>query len=167
MEQKLYHALLPENNDHYVPLEEILNNGISYLTKSNLRYGNGGKVKQDITNKLKPVDLPMWVDFDKAIGVDLNNRFSTSVCFPVFTDKILLFDGEISSLIYDQAFYDDNKYTFEEALDFDTGEDIEHWIDKYWKSMVSLGQYIENKPFEKPEVLIFESVPKEIIQVCK
>jgi hypothetical protein len=56
---------------------------------------------------------------------------------------------------------------FEEALDFDTGKSIEHWVAKYWESMMTLEEYLEKRPYEKPEISIFESVPKEIIQVCE
>jgi hypothetical protein len=161
----LYHAFLPVNHEHYVSLEEIMSNGITCFTKSNNRYGNGGKVKYEITERFRPEKTPNWVDFKKGIGVDIHNRFSKSFCFPLFTDKILVFDGEISLLIYDQAFYADNKFTFEEALDFDTGESIEYWIMEYWNSMMTLEEYLNKVPYQKPEILVFDSIPKEIIKV--
>ncbi|EGG35827.1 hypothetical protein HMPREF9412_0090 [Paenibacillus sp. HGF5] len=85
----------------------------------------------------------------------------------MFTDRILVFDGDISLSIYDQAFYEDLKDTDEEALNFDTGESIEHWINLYWGSLMTLEEYNETKPYSKPEVLVFDSIPKEIIQVCE
>jgi hypothetical protein len=163
----LYHVILPENHEHHVSVDEVMRDGISYYTKSNNWYGNGGEVKVKITNQLKPAGIPLWVDFKKALGVNITLHIPKSFCFPVFTDKILVFDGDISMSIYDQAFYDDNKYTFEEVLDFDTGESIEHWIQLYWDSMMTLEEYIAKKPYSKPEVLVFESVPKEIIKVCE
>ncbi|REK77768.1 phosphoribosylamine--glycine ligase [Paenibacillus paeoniae] len=69
--------------------------------------------------------------------------------------------------IYDQAFYEDLKYTDEEALDFDTGESIEHWVRLYWDSLMTLDEYEAKKPYSKPQVLVFEPVPKEIIQICE
>lgn len=163
----LYHAYLPENHEHHVSLEEVMSGGIKYSTKSNNRYSNGGRVKFEITELLKPSNTPDWLNFKEAIGVDITNRFSKSFCFPIFTDKILVFCGNISLSIYDQAFYEDFKDFDEEALNFDTGETIEYWIKLYWKSMMTLEDYMEKKPYSKPEVLIFESVPKEIIQVCE
>lgn len=163
----MYHAYLPENHEYHVSLEEVMIGGIKYSTKSNNRYSNGGRVKFEITELLRPSNTPDWLNFKEAIGVDMTNRFSKSFGFPIFTDKILVFDGDISLSIYDQAFYEDLKDFDEEALNFDTGETIEYWIKLYWNSMKTLEDYLIKKPYPKPEVLIFESVPKEIIQVCE
>lgn len=165
MEKFLYHILLPENHQCYVSVEEIKENGIDAATKSNNWYTCGGKVNLVITNNLKPFGVPNWVDFSKAIITDTIQIHTESFYFPVFTDKILVFNGEISSLIYDQAFYDDNKYMFEEASGFDTGKNIDQLIKEYWYSMNTLEKYILNKPYGKPEIIIFEPIPKEIIQV--
>ncbi|MHC8520815.1 phosphoribosylamine--glycine ligase [Rossellomorea sp. H39__3] len=78
-----------------------------------------------------------------------------------------MFDGDLSLSIYDQAFYEDFKDFDEEALNFDTGETIEFWINLYWKSVMPLEDYLITKPYSKPEVLVFESVPKEMIRVCE
>lgn len=163
----LYHACLPEDHEHYVSKEEIMSGGIKYTTKSNDRYSNGGKVKFDVTECFRPLNTPIWVNFKEAIGVDIDNRFLKSYCFPVFSNQILVFDGEISLSIYDQAFYEDLKDTDEEALDFDTGESLEHWVKLYWDSLMTLDEYKAKKPYPKPEVLVFEPVPKEIIQLCE
>ncbi|NWL90474.1 DNA polymerase III [Paenibacillus sp. 79R4] len=163
----LYHAYLPENHAHFVSEEQVMQEGIQFFTKSNNRYSNGGRVKFEKTESLKPFNTPDWVNFKEAIGVDISNRFSKSFCFPVFTNKILIFDGDISISIYDQAFYDDFKDFDEEALNFDTGESIEHWIRLYWDSMMTLQAYLLKRPYPKPEVLVFESIPKEIIRVCE
>ena len=165
--QLLYHAYLPEDHQHFVSKEQVVQNGIQSTTKSNHRYGNGGRVKMEITDCLRPSHIPAWVDFREAIGVDLTNRFSRSFCFPVFTDKILVFDGDISLSIYDQAFYEDLKDFDEETLNFDTGENIEHWIALYWESMMTLNEYFSQKPYRKPEVLVFDPIPKELINICE
>ncbi|GAC43527.1 hypothetical protein [Paenibacillus popilliae] len=162
----LYHAILPDIHEHHVSVNEVMREGISFQTKSNNWYGNGGEVKNSITNMLKPSGTPLWIDFKKALGVNLTPHKPQSFCFPIFTDKIRVFDGDISLSIYDQAFYEDLKDFDEEALNFDTGESVEHWIIQYWNSMVTLEEYLVQKPYPKPEVLVFESVPKEIIQVC-
>ncbi len=144
----LYHAYLTENHEHYVSSEEVMSGGIKYSTKSNNRYSNGGRVKFEITELLRPSNTPDWLHFKEAIGVDISNRFSKSFCFPIFTDKILVFDGDISLSIYDQAFYEDFKDFDEEALNFDTGETIEYWIKLYWKSMKTLDEYLIEKPIQ-------------------
>ncbi|MEK3933817.1 DNA polymerase III [Sporosarcina sp. FSL W7-1349] len=165
--QLLYHAYLPDDHQHFVYKEQVILDGIHCTTGSNHRYSNGGKVKMEITESLRPSHIPAWVDFREAIGVDLINRFTRSFCFPLFTDKILVFDGDISLSIYDQAFYEDVKDFDEEALNFDTGENIEHWIALYWKSMMTLNEYLLQKPYMKPEVLVFEPVPTELINICE
>lgn len=163
----LYHASLPENHEYSVSLEEVMRSGIKHSTKSNNRYSNGGKVKFEITERLRPSNTPGWLNFKEAIGADLTKRFSESFCFPIFTDEILVFNGDISLSIYDQAFYEDCKDFDEEALNFNTGETIEYWITLYWNSMVTLEDYLIKKPYSKPEVLIFKPVPKEIIRICE
>lgn len=165
--QLLYHACLPENHEYHVPLTQMMNEGITSLAKSNYWYSNGGKIKKTITDKLRPIYTPEWLDFNNAIGVSIEKTVSKSLCFPVFTDKMRVFNSEVSMLIYDQAFYDDNQYTFEEALDFDTGEAIDDLIKKYWESMLTLEDYLKKLPYQKPEILLFQSVPSNLIQVCE
>ncbi|MCY9697919.1 DNA polymerase III [Paenibacillus alginolyticus] len=165
--QLLYHACLPENHEYHVPLTQIMEEGITPSTKSNYWYSNGGKVKKNIADKLRPTNAPDWLDFNSAIGVNIEKTVSKALCFPVFTDKIMVFDSEVSMLIYDQAFYDDNQYTFEEALDFDTGEAIEDLIQKYWERMMTLEDYLKEIPYKKPEILLFQLVPSNLIQVSE
>ncbi|MGD6977749.1 DNA polymerase III [Bacillus pumilus] len=167
MSDLLYHAYFPESHEFHVSQQEVMNSGIKYSTKSNHRYSNGGRVKLEITENLRPSNIPKWINFKEAIGADIINRFTESFCFPIFTDKILVFDSEISLSIYDQAFYEDMKEFDEEALNFDTGETIEYWIEQYWKSMIPLKDYLSKRPYQKPEVLIFEPVPKEVISFCE
>lgn len=165
MKELLYHVLLPKNHECYISVEEVRKNGINYNTRSNNWYTCGGKVNLEKTNDLKPFGVPNWVDFSKAIMTDMIQNHIESFYFPVFTDKILVFNSEISKLIYDQAFYDDNKYTFEETHRFDTGKNIDWLIREYWLSMTTLEEYLLNNPYDEPELIIFEPVPKEIIQV--
>ncbi|EIT87439.1 hypothetical protein A374_00165 [Fictibacillus macauensis ZFHKF-1] len=167
MSNLLYHAYLPKNHKEHVSLEEVMSGGIHYATKSNNIYTKGGNIQFEVTELLRPSNTPDWLNFRQAIGVELTNSFSKSFYFPIFTDKIRVFNLDITYSIYDQAFYEDFKDFDEEALNFDTGETIEYWIKLYWKSMMTLEDYLIKKPYSKPEVLIFESVPKEIIQVCE
>ncbi len=165
MTQILYHAILPANHEHHVSIQNVMSNGINFLTKSNNWYGNGGGVELQITEMTRPRNVPTWVDFKMTVGVDLAPHIPRTFFFPIFTDKILIFDGDISMSISDQAFYENNKYTFDEALDFDTGKSIEYWIKKYWDSMMTLEEYSNKLQYQRPEILVFESIPKEIIRV--
>ncbi|KRV46074.1 hypothetical protein [Bacillus sp. TH007] len=167
MSDLLYHAYFPESHKFHVSWQEVMNSGIKYSTKSNHRYSNGGRVKLEITENLRPSNIPKWINFKEAIGADIINLFTESFCFPIYTDKIFVFDSEISLSIYDQAFYEDMKEFDEEALNFDTGETIEYWIGQYWKSMIPLKDYLRKRPYPKSEILIFEPVPKEIISFCE
>lgn len=160
----LYHV--KEHWFHYVPPQQILEDGITHLTKSNNFYSTGGGIEIELTEKLRPSYAPEWIDFKKAIGVRLKKTFSRTFCFPVFTDKIMVFNFDISMFIYDQAFFDDHNYMLVEALGYDTGEEIENHIKRYWDSMMTLDEYLKTTPFE-PEILLFEPVPSEIIKVCE
>ena len=163
----LYHVILPESHEHYVSIKNVLSEGIHFFTKSNNWYGNGGHCKIELTKKLASGKIPLWADFTKAIGVEITPKDLGYFKFPVFTDKILAFNKEYSESIFDQAFYEDNKYTFEEALDFDTGESIEYWISQYLNSLLPLEEYLNLKPYPTAEILLFESVPKDIIQIYR
>lgn len=167
MDQLLYHAVLPENHEFHVSTHEVLINGISSSTKSNLWYRNVSKVVPDLFNKLRPNGLFDWIDFKRVVNADLFQKTSECFCFPIFTNKILVFDGEIANSIYDQVFYEENKDFFEEALDFDTGESLDYWIRNYWDSLMTFDEFILKKTYENPDVLLFSSIPKEIIKVCR
>lgn len=126
MDRYLYHRMLPKNHPLYVAEEEMLSKGISSDTKSNKYYMNiFNIVKSDLVNKSKPSFVPKWFDINNIIFAELIQRSEKSVCFPLFTDKILVFDREIAELIYDQDFYESNHEVFSEAENFDTGLTIE------------------------------------------
>ncbi|MES9726205.1 DNA polymerase III, partial [Bacillus safensis] len=65
-----YHAYFPESHDFHVSQQEVMNSGIKYSTKSNHRYSNGGRVKLERTENLRPSDIPKWINFKEAIGAD-------------------------------------------------------------------------------------------------
>ena len=44
---------------------------------------------------------------------------------------------------------------------FHTKEDL---IKKYWESMNTLDGYLKHKPYNYPEILIFEPVPAKLIE---
>lgn len=76
-----------------------MDEGITPSMKSNYWYSNGGKVKMNIADKLRSTNTSEWLDFNSAIGVNIEKRVPKALCFPVFTDKILVFDSEVSMLI--------------------------------------------------------------------
>lgn len=140
--------------------------GISYHTKTNDWYDNGGQLELEITEKWRPAETPNWVNFEQAIGADLYHGFKKCFCFPIFTNKIVTFDWDISYSLHSQILSEDWKYFApEESRMYDTGKSIEHWIKLYWKSMMTLEQYLQKKPYPEPQILIFECVPKEIIRL--
>lgn len=167
MSQLLFHRILPDDHPQYVSPIKILKEGITYKTGTNLTYMNVGRSKSEILYKHRPVNAPEWLDFSKAIGVDLIQKYSKAFGFPVFTNKVLVFDGEIVNLIYDQQFYDNFSSSFEEAENFDTGLTLNELFGKYWSSMMLLDDYISTKKYNNPQVLIFKSIPKEIIKIVE
>lgn len=42
-------------------------------------------------------------------------------------------------------------------------ESLEYWLKLYWGSLKTFDECKAKKPYPKPEVLVFEPVPKEII----
>lgn len=167
MSQLLFHRILPEDHPQYVSPIKILKEGITYKTGTNLTYMNVGRSKSEILYKHRPVNTPEWLDFSKAIGIDLIQKYPKAFEFPVFTNKILVFDGEIVNLIYDQQFYDNCSSSFEEAENFDTGLTLDVLFDKYWNSMMLLDDYINIMKYTNPQVLVFEPVPKETIKIVE
>lgn len=162
---KLYHIILKEGHKFYVSPKEVVKKGINFNTISVNFYSKGGRLKPQLMEKLRSKNVPTWVDFQNCIGVDLDPRSSQSFCFPVFTDKLMVFNKDISLLIYDQAFYEDNKDFAEEAQNFDTGKSWEELIENYWSSMRTLNDYLTEKPYPNTEVLLFEPVPSDIIRI--
>lgn len=120
-----------------------------------------------ITEENRPSTIPSWVNFSRAIGVELEPSFRSFIYFPIFTEKILVFDSKISNQIFD---YVELEYLKTEP-DFDEEDYLSELIPldilvkKYWSSMKTLKEYMSNQHFEKPEVLIFEPVPKELINL--
>lgn len=70
MSHLIYHAYFPENHEFHVSQQEVMNSGIKYSTKSNYKYSNGGRVKLEITENLRPSNIPKWIHFKEAIGAD-------------------------------------------------------------------------------------------------
>jgi hypothetical protein len=168
----LYHVIFEEGHPFYISPDEVLKKGVLPETKSNYFYTNGGEGNLELIEKFRPLSTPVWVDFPKAIGAHLVPHFPKQFAFPVFTEKILVFDGQISSMIYDQDNFEQYKqagmlHKAKEEGVFDTGISLDRLVQKYWASMMALDEYLDNEKYEYLEILIFEPVPKEIIRMVK
>jgi len=128
---------------------------------------NVGKVNPEILRRFRPSNTPDWVDFDKCIGVDLVKPSKRAFAFPIFTSKLMVFDQEITDLIYDQSFFEDCGTTFEEALNFESGRTLEELFKLYWDSIIPLESYLETQKYKKPQVVLFEPVPSDIIKIIE
>lgn len=109
---------------------------------------------------LRPVNLPEWINFAVAFGVHLEMDEDPHYRFPVFSDKILVFNRDISSdlFAYIEDMYDGGKGRIVEGVP--SKEDL---IKDYWASLNTLEDYLKYRPFKNPEVYIFEPVPAKLI----
>lgn len=139
--------------------QTVLKEGLNYKTATKW-YSNSANLFPDLTDRLRPINLPKWIDFKIAFKVDLEVDESPYYRFPVFSDKILVFNRDISSdlFAYIEDMYDGGKGRMIEGLP--SKEDL---VKKYWSSMYTLEDYLKNKPFNNPEVYIFEQVPAKLI----
>jgi hypothetical protein len=82
----------------------------------------------------------------------------------MFSEKILVFNFDLSSdlFAYIEDEYDGSRGHFVEGL-----PSKEELMKEYWKSMIPLSEYLKHKPFNNPEVYIFEQVPAGIIDLMK
>lgn len=154
----LYYRILKKKHRCYVPKEEIILNGITSFTKSNtipiVGLGNPMITGTPFDEK---VIKPSWLVFDNAIPCWLEKPKEDYVCFSQFTDKIRVFDGDVSYDIVEQL-----NYQLLEGLDeqevFETGKNLEKLYIEYWASMMPLPEYINSRPYLNSEVFIFEPI---------
>ncbi|MFL0582600.1 hypothetical protein ACH0B6_08500 [Solibacillus silvestris] len=80
--------------------------------------------------------------------------------FPVFSDKILVFNRDIASDLfsYIEDIYDGGNGRIVEGLP--SKEDL---MKNYWASMNTLEEFLKNKPYNNPEIYIFEQVSSKLI----
>jgi len=99
--------------------------------------------------------------FNIAFGAELKQPAESHLRFPMFSDKILVFNKDISSdlFAYKEDQYDGGKGCFTVGLP--SKEDL---IKQYWESMNTLDEYLKHKPYKNPEILIFETVPGKLIE---
>ena len=99
--------------------------------------------------------------FNIAFGAELKQPAESHLRFPMFSDKILVFNKDISSdlFAYKEDQYDGGKGCFTVGLP--SKEDL---IKQYWESMNTLDEYLKHKPYKNPQILIFETVPAKLIE---
>ncbi|MBB4825040.1 hypothetical protein HNO89_002266 [Sporosarcina luteola] len=129
-------------------------------------YTNGGELFPEITKKLRPFHVPEWLDFAIAFGAELTPRETSYLKFPVLTDKIAVFNREISSDLF--------AYVEDEYMEAETGGGYftkglpskEELIRAYWNSRMSLTDYLQTTPYKQAEILIFETIPGTLVEYC-
>lgn len=138
----------------------VLREGLNHQTAT-IWYSNSGKLFPELTESLRPVNLPKWFDFKAAFRVDLEPHEKPYFRFPVFSEKILVFNFDISSdlFAYLEDKYDGGRGRFVEGLPA-----REVLMKQYWESMHTLEDYFKHKPFNNPETYIFEPVPVNLIE---
>jgi hypothetical protein len=148
---------------YYVSKEEIMSVGLTAKTKSNLgpSVGLGNPMFKD-TPYANLVDKPIWLKFENAIPCWLEKPKGDYVCFPDFTDKIMVFNEEISYQIVQQEYYELLEGD-EEQYAFYTGRNLKELYSEYWGSMMTLEDYLKHKPYPESEVLIFEDIPPKYL----
>jgi len=155
----LYHMVIQNDIFENISPQIVLKEGLNYKTSTKW-YSKSANLFPDLTERFRPANLPKWIDFEVAFGVDLEVDESPHYRFPVFSDKILVFNRDISSdlFAYIEDMYDGGKGRIIEGLP--SKEDL---MKNYWASMNTLEDYLNNKPFNNPEVYIFEQVPAKLI----
>lgn len=139
--------------------EKVLKEGLTHKTATRW-YSRGANFFPELTERYRPMNLPKWIDFKVAFGADLEPYEKPYYRFPVFSDKILVFNFDISSELF--AYLED-KYDGGSGFLVEGLPSKEELMKQYWKSMMTLSDYLKHKPFNKPELYIFEQVPAKLI----
>ncbi|EFV74531.1 hypothetical protein HMPREF1013_05173 [Bacillus sp. 2_A_57_CT2] len=155
----LYHMVIHNNNGENISPQRVLKEGLNHKTATRW-YSRGANFFPQLTERFRPVNLPKWIDFKVAFGADLEPYEIPYFRFPVASDKILVFNFDISSdlFAYIEAIPDGGKGYLVEGL-----PSKEELMKEYWESMTTLAEYLKHKPFNNPEVYIFEPVPPNLI----
>jgi hypothetical protein len=153
----LYHRY---DHDLSISPQRVLKEGLNRRTATRW-YSRGANFFPELTEQFRPANLPTWLDFKVAFGADLEPYEKPYYRFPMFSDKILVFNFDLSSdlFAYLEDLYDGGNGHFVEGL-----PSKEELMKEYWRSMIPLSEYLEHKPFNKPEVYIFVQVPGELIE---
>lgn len=78
----------------------VLKEGLNYKTSTKW-YSKGANLFPDLTERFRPANLPNWIDFKVAFIVDMEVDESPHYRFPVFSDKILVFNRDITSDLFE------------------------------------------------------------------
>lgn len=142
-----------------ISTQRVLKEGLNHRTATRW-YSRGANFFPELTERFRPVNLPKWLDFKVAFGADLEPYEKPYFRFPVFSDQILVFNFDISSDLFAHVEdkYDGGRGYFTEGLP--SKEDL---MKGYWESMMTLSEYLKYKPFNNPEIYIFEQVPAKLI----
>lgn len=162
----LYHVYgeLEDNKN----LQMALKSGLSpNYTSTFLGSGGGGAFFPEIMEEIQHTsEYEKWINFDKGIVVFLDpNGFKKYLKFPVFSNQIMVFDRSITSILFS---YIEDEYVFNETGRVGTmiepgTHDKRTLIEMYWESRVSLNDFLLTHPYEKPEILVFDHVPPEML----
>lgn len=162
-----YHYLaFSQEGDQYNSPSNALNEGLNKNTITG-RYTNGGNLFPEITEKLRPLNAESWINFKYAFGAELIPPSKPYLKFPLFTDKVLVFNQDLSS---DLFAYIEDQYMEQETgggyftVGLPTKEEL---VKLYWESMLSIDEYLTSKPYANAEILIFKSVSPELIEYIK
>ncbi|WP_026673717.1 hypothetical protein [Alkalihalobacterium bogoriense] len=162
----LYHTIMEQDSHVYISPEIVLDEGLNNRTVTRW-YTNGGNLFPEITDRYKPINSPKWLDFKMALGADLVPPTKPYYRFSNFSNKILVFNGELSSDLF--AYIEDGYMEAEVGAGYFTEglPSKEDLVKLYWESMLTIEEYINHKPYKNPEVLIFETVPAKLIEYIK
>lgn len=140
--------------------QRVLKEGINVETKTSW-YSNSGKFFQELTESLRPASVPNWVDFNQAIGANLEPYEEPYYRFPIFSRKIMVFNFDYSSEVFAhlEDMYDGGlgRYT----VGIPSKKEL---IQKYWEGMTPIDDYLKHKPYKNPEIYMFEPVPSNLIE---
>lgn len=161
---ELYHYVgYEQDSRQYMNPHPALTEGLNIITKTG-RYTNGGRLFPEITERYRPKSAQTWIVFDQAVGAEFTKPSTPYLKFPVFTHHIYIFNREISGDLF--AYIEDDYMKAETGGGYFTvglpsKEDL---VKQYWESMISLEDYCATKPYENPEILIFDTVPPELLE---
>ncbi|MEG0472628.1 MAG: hypothetical protein RR588_09855 [Solibacillus sp.] len=162
---QLYHFISwnPEVINTFNSHENALKDGLNHHTRTGY-YTIGGDLFPELTEKLRPPHAESWVDFNKAFGAHLEQPERPYLTFPLATNKILVFNRDLSSDLF--------SYIEDEYMKHETGGGYftvglpskEDLITQYWDSMMELDDYLAKKPYKNAEILIFTTVRPELLE---
>ncbi|MDQ0232626.1 hypothetical protein [Metabacillus malikii] len=155
----LYHMVIQNELGGNISPNRVLKEGLNHRTATRW-YSRGANFFPELTERCRPVNVPKWIDFNVAFGADLEPHEKPYYRFPVFSEKILVFNFDLSSDLfsYIEDSYDGGRGYFVEGL-----PSKENLMKQYWDSMLPLSEYLEQKPYNNPELYIFEEVPAKLI----